>query len=348
MDLSSEFFAAFWRSPYERETTVFTQKIPRSGYFDAVFSGSEDFQRFVSKMERRAASVTNNEILQENLYNALLRYGRFRFVIDSTSTECPEHLQHPRQVALTNASLSAGECPDVEGTLSALRSRCVDETKARRLARITRGVVCAYRYNAASRLKSIADAYLAEALSLIEDLKVDGRFADLMAASVCYRGLAMIHGIEAGSRQAYLDQATTLAHMAMPDSELERIVRSENIWIVNQTMSKVHTAAGRLDAATDCLKEMIRYDPFNPAGHTELGFFFLRQKMPREALPHFLESIRLGPPGLAMNCFYAGECSRLLGDIPAARRLYQESMSHDPTAISAQRALDALNRVMAS
>lgn len=75
---------------------------------------------------------------------------------------------------------------------------------------------------------------------------------------------------------------------------------------------------------------------------------FVRQGMPREALPHFRESIRLGPPGLAMNCFYAGECNRLLGDLSAARRLYQESISHDPTAISAQRALDALNGVMAS
>jgi tetratricopeptide (TPR) repeat protein len=299
-------------------------------------------------MESRAASVTEDKVLQENLYNALLRYGRFRFVIDSTSTTCPEHLQHPRRIALTNASLSVGESPDVEETLAVLRSRSAEETKARRLAKITRGVVCAYRYNAASRLKSVADSFLDEALSLVEDLKADGRFADLMAASVCYRGLAMIHGIETERRQTYLDQAVTLAYMAGPGSQLEQIAHSENIWIVNQTMSKVHTAAGRLDAATDCLEEMIRHDPFNPASHTEFGFFFLRRNLPGEALPHFRESIRLGPPGLAMNCFYAGECSRLLGDLSAARRLYEEALSHDPTSISAKRSLDTLNKGLSS
>jgi tetratricopeptide (TPR) repeat protein len=120
-------------------------------------------------------------------------------------------------------------------------------------------------------------------------------------------------------------------------NEVEEILKQENLYTTLQSVARglENEKLGDWKGAVNQLREeMIRIDPWDSTGHSELALFWARQSDWLRALPHFQAAVTLGPPGIALNEYFLGFALKKMGEIKPAKNHFENAARLDQRAIS--------------
>jgi tetratricopeptide (TPR) repeat protein len=125
-------------------------------------------------------------------------------------------------------------------------------------------------------------------------------------------------------------------------NETERISAHENLTTVFESRTKEALWLGDIDLAEERAKKMVAMEPLYSRYRLQLGEVLLKQNKFEEAATIYRSATRLGPPGMAIAWFMAGQCHERLGEIDIACDCYLSSVQLDELAISAVEKINKL------
>ncbi|MCA2721859.1 MAG: tetratricopeptide repeat protein [Microcystis sp. M048S1] len=125
-------------------------------------------------------------------------------------------------------------------------------------------------------------------------------------------------------------------------NETERIFAHENLTTVFESRTKEALWLGDIDLAEERAKKMVAMEPLYSRYRLQLGEILLKQNKFEEAAKIYRSATRLGPPGMAIAWFMAGQCHERLGEIDIACDCYLASLQMDELAISAVEKINKL------
>jgi tetratricopeptide (TPR) repeat protein len=125
-------------------------------------------------------------------------------------------------------------------------------------------------------------------------------------------------------------------------NETERISAHENLTTVFESRTKEALWLGDIDLAEERAKKMVEMEPLYSRYRLQLGEVLLKQNKFEEAAKIYRSATRLGPPGMAIAWFMAGQCHERLGEIDIACDCYLSSVQLDELAISAVEKINKL------
>lgn len=346
LTLNSRFFSLYLTElPGEEEAILFPQRVPRSGFFDEIKSVAPgEVSSRIRKIQNTFLDFQNNFFIDKDIS------GNF-------DLEVLNHLK---------ASLRLGVCPDKEPVcglqgihsdyhltvIDLLINRSVSSelpvpmellTQALELSLeknrstiINRIIVAASRYEKtffekeSVLLKSLTQELMRE----IENFKITSSFSKIQLATFC-RGIPMSPYFPEERTEDYLRNAESLLLSIKPINEREAIVRDENLFTLYLTFSKFHLyQKNNVPEFLTCMEKMMTIDPHDSTAPGELGLFYFRKENYTEAEKFFRKCTQMGPPSLAMNLYFLGECLEKRGELEEAIRTYEECTSYDPEGLS--------------
>lgn len=171
---------------------------------------------------------------------------------------------------------------------------------------------------------------------------------DSVYASMYWRAVAF-EPFNSGDRQAtaeYLDQAEHYAYAVSANSEIQKIVRDENIHPLLETRRKEALWLRNLDLAYERARALVEHDPFDPKVHIQMGDVLLTRDDPIQALKAYRQAVFLGTPYTPFAWFMIGYCEEALGNLEEACYAYQSALRIDPWGITpAQRLIKVARRL---
>lgn len=154
-----------------------------------------------------------------------------------------------------------------------------------------------------------------------------------------YRGISMVPLMERDVAEVVrqMDEAEAHARAALAATLTKRqsLIARENLMTVLESRTKEAIFVGDLDLAGVRSSEQLSIDPHDPKNHIEFGDIHLRLGRLEEAREAFHKASVLGPPGVAVALFLAGQASEKLGDYQAATDYYMRTLTVDPEGYSA-------------
>lgn len=334
------------------DSLIFPQRIPRKEFFTEIRSLEESnivklfilFQEALKKNTFDALQMmltnTPSTRIFLNYINLLLRYGLSEVVckIDSKSLFASMHTSDFVEFELLKeiSHFQSSHSGNIYNLIN-LADKALfqsDLTNRVKIIILNYLIVAAYRFNIKLPYKECLKKCSEALLKLIE-LDYTGDFGSIIRKSVAYRGLAMVKEYGESLQNDFLKKAEQIARDIKPNGVLEDILAKENLYTCVQTLSKWNTSLGQLVQAKSNLTEMIKIDPFDSTGYSEMGFFLSSHEKYEEAASQFKLASELGSPGVGMNTYYYAKCLQMLGKTDDAIVVLYESTKIDPEAVSA-------------
>lgn len=183
-----------------------------------------------------------------------------------------------------------------------------------------------------------------EKLDHLETIR--GNFEFKRLTSVYHRA-AVFAPLLRGERQTVIremDICQSLAEELTREckNETERIAAHENLTTVFESRTKEALWLGEIDIAEERAKKMVAMEPLYSRYRLQLGEILLKQNKFEEAAKIYRSATRLGPPGMAIAWFMAGQCHERLREIDIACDCYLASLQMDELAISAVEKINKL------
>lgn len=348
--LNSRFIAIVLNNPeILRNSLPFPQRIPRGGYLEEICNVQENprearaqisliITQLVNEVKKLDLTRDSNDsIYYLNLVKMLLRYSQLGFVKNLNASWLSPALQLDFEVQKATAEsserLNFELPPDIDRLHRVYKqaSAVEGELGVPALLPLTRLVVAIYRYDQHSVLRKDLALLAKEALARYREAETT-TLNDAICLSYMFRGIAMVteHGPEFVRECMF--HALKIADSIEARDETEALVKAENRYTCLQSVTKMKT--GDYEGAKEALLNMIATDPHDPVAYLEYGLLEKRNHKITSASDSFLSAARLGPPGMAMNLFFAGQCFAVLGRVEEAKSSFYESAQLDPTALS--------------
>lgn len=183
-----------------------------------------------------------------------------------------------------------------------------------------------------------------ETLNHLETIR--GKFEFKRLTSVYYRA-AVFSPLLRDERQTVIremDICQSLAEELTREckNETEKISAHENLTTVFESRTKEALWLGDVDLAEERAKKMVAMEPLYSRYRLQLGEVLLKQNKYEEAAKIYRSATRLGPPGMAIAWFMAGQCHERLGELDIACDCYLASVQMDELAISAVEKINKL------
>lgn len=350
--LNSAFYTKLFSSKHPFNGKVnYPQRVPKTGFFEELceleivsFRSSfrERVRILVEKMQQICLNPITANSANEFIHytNLLLRYGQFgeivRLLLQTKEwSQFRLELDFLRELANINNQLSAGEQLSLEGlyqiTQRALNGNGIAHSLY--ISIMNCFVVSVYRYQQTPKFEKWARGLVDNIKRHLESASYND-FDNVILHSVAYRGIAMCPELGVELQKSFLKRAEQLAHKAIPRTELENLVKMENLLTLSQSLAKWNIAQKDSKIAEAYLMEMLKLDPFDSVPHSELGFFYLKQGRFQIAKGCFKKAVKLGPPSVGMNQYYYAQCLQQLGKQTESLDAYIEAAKMDPLAIS--------------
>jgi tetratricopeptide (TPR) repeat protein len=357
----------------ESPTLRFTQRVPRLRFYEDLRSVCGlPFQKSFAKVQSKILSeitgaFATGEKKQSlpisvarftNLLKLALRLGLQRELADLDQS-FPKKLNLSQdelariRVEFENARISCSVSNEESQTpvdLSSLIELATSQGEFSQRTAITlklRVLVATYRYARTEANKVIADRMAVELLDIAENLyKVieNQTFAQQLQIGMVFRGTPMSSVFDLQEKERQMEISLQIAKNLRPTNRLEEIVRTENLFTLNQSLSKWYSHTDNLVAAEEAVRQLTSLDPLDSTGHSEAGIFLQGQNKLEEALKMFERALELGPPAMGMNAFFGGEIAAYLEDHNRAEVLWLESCSQDSQALSPRLSLISFYR----
>lgn len=356
--LNSQYYGLFFDeiiNSYKSYTSIlpFPQRVPRSGFFDEIIA--LEVKGFKKKVEKTTAVLVNRYMSASadlgscpaedntrkflNWGNLLLRYGH----LDEIMRYFPTHYSGPyeleikllRESSVIERQLSNDKSISVNALLL-LADKFIphkETTTREKIMLLNSLIVYFYRHQKISAKRFDIVNYSHSLSKLLETVDYDNFIGNLYA-SIAFRGLAMVSDFDIPTQNSFIYHAEQLARSLQGENQLEQIVAAENFYTCLQTLSKWSQINNDFTMAERHLLEMIKLDPYDSTGYSELGFLALKMNEIENASLHFEKAMELGPPGTGMNAYYYAKCQEKMGKNDEAINYLYHSASLDRQAIS--------------
>lgn len=139
-----------------------------------------------------------------------------------------------------------------------------------------------------------------------------------------------------------MDECERLARALAPQGRRQEILAKENLYPVLESRAKEALWLGDNETALRRARDVVNLDPLDAKGRIELAEVLAKQGQFALARDQYLDAIRLGPPGIAISYFMAGQCHEKLGDDSEAILCYLSSLEADPGGLAPRRRLEVL------
>ena len=356
--LNSKYYGRFHRSIPNLEGPLnFPQRVPRADFFEELVEiggGSRistRFRKLVDPHRKRCAALLRRKApLQDreaweliNRAKLLLRYASFDHICNwrLPSTQNPNlkiELKLVREQARIYRDLSKGKSPPLGGLAAiskiALRNRSVSDSTLVYCA--GRYLVAKFRYKFRAKAEPF-DRHLARALERsLAAMDAPDSFS-IIRRAVGYRALAMVPSYSIAQRGVFLSSMSRIncSLEATRAGNLDYLCILENSYTSSQTLAKWEQQRGRNLMVVMRLNQMIKIDPKDSVGHSELGLHHYNSDEPIKAAKYFRRAAQLGPPAVGMNWYYFGLCELAAGRNQSAIKAFGKAISTDPHGISA-------------
>ncbi len=352
--LNSKFYAELFSAPHNIESNIlFPQRIPKKDFFIELKTletneFSHQFDSFCENLVAQAFGQKNNKgVRLINYINLLLRYGLFDKINEFNATldieeEIDLELSYLKQNALIETCLNTESVITLKDELKKyadIVSYNTNFSNKLRILIINRLIVCTCRYPNDFEDKSIILKYSDILINIIESLETS--FELMFLTAYAYRGIAMVEEYSKDFRSQCLNKMENILRELKASSILEEIVLKEGFYTSLQTLSKWNLAYGKENKAVENIEEMISIDPVDSTAYSELGLFYLKKKLYKNAELYFKKASELGSPAVGMNTYFYAKCLEAQGhDEKAILELYK-TIFIDNEAISP--CLDILN-----
>jgi len=331
---------------------AFPQRIPRKDFFKELYElESKEFRKnfdsminifinnHINSLENLICDNSENNAREYiNWSNILLRYGKFESIIKYFPINyCgPNHLEIKliKETAKIELLLSNNISIRIDDLLELVDQfyNNITISNIEKIKILNQLIVYSYRHKIDHASKKIFNLskYL---LSYVEILEKK-TFINIYQCSIAYRGIAMVLGFSNETRASFLNESLNLARYLQPKCELERMVSLDNLFTCTQSLAKWSLENNQLKLAEENLLQLIKIDPYDSTGFSELGFFYIKNEMYDKAAHYFKVALELGPPGTGMNIYYYALCLEKLGNKNKALNFLYLATEIDKLAIS--------------
>ena len=348
--LNARYFYIFLnsiRSLNFEELILFPQRVPRTGFFNELKDVSSNF---VSARIECIQSLLSNfvEVLIEqggifqsveqtnqdlNFLKLALRFG----IELPTNLKFDIHQLNPsHRLPVIDIMINQAVSNDEEIPMGLLKNALDTSESEGRITLINRIIVATSRYDKkfveenSDFIKSITEELITK-LPTIKPINNQVR----ITLGTLYRGIPMSPFFNKDKTLEYLKLANEILEGINPESELDELVKRENLYTLYLTMSKYYLYQEiNEDMFFKYQNKMIELDPYDSTPFCELGLYCLKQKNFSQAEIYFEKCVLLGPPSLAMSYYYLGESFENQGQTIKALEAYDSCFKYDPEAIS--------------
>jgi tetratricopeptide (TPR) repeat protein len=339
----------------------FPQRVPRTGFFEELAQAEiPEFRKALYEIQWELRDklldfsvkprLSENECGEYlNYLDLSARYGLLGFISTLTFENVPatKHHEFYFEKLTYQVSLAASEdLPLPHAELFAFFDSLNESnsTPFFRAVVANRIIVALSRY---SREMSETERIEKLAVGLLEFAAgfEPATFAHQVSLSMMWRGLPMAPGIPKDRQKEYLHNSIRGALKLDPCDRTEEIVKKELLLTTRQSLSKFNLACGDFDGAKDQLRQMIELDPLDSTAYSELGLLLYKRGIIEEASEAFSKACVLGPPGLALNLFFKGECEKKLGRYATAVESLRACARLDETAVSPWLSLHEIHHI---
>lgn len=330
--INSKFFSLlFSNDSYLNKHLIFPQKVPKTGFFKEIYTleiapVKIKFQQLIKSINEQVDKIFSECPIDEkvlsggfNLLRILMRYGCFQEVISLekeyyVTGQMPIELQYLIECAKIDFSLSNDKAINLDGLLSLTSKIALDNKVEPWLACLilNRFVVCAYRHQQDDQYKKHAQKFADILLNRVKTM--DNRSTlSCLVSSLVYRGIAMVEEWGNFFQEQLINQAMDFAYNVPAKTELECLVVKDNLFPCLQSMAKWHMLNSRPELAEKNLSELLKLDPYDSTGFSEMGIFMLKRDRFEEAVVQLKQAIQLGPPGVGMNTYFYAKALQASG-----------------------------------
>ncbi len=351
--LNSRFFALVHANPeLLKGMLLFPQRIPRGNYFDEIIEAQDDAAaakiaifgyirqwRDASK-QLAAARDPKHSVHYINLIKLLLRCSDFDFVAGLDISWVTPELEADAEVQLgaarSSRDLDEDQTPDL-AELKSLVERSlpngVENISLNAILPVSRYIVGIFRYRQGADHLRFASKLANNIMAKYESFS-SSSLKEVVQVSYGFRAIAMVSQLGLEFVRRSMDKALKIAESLPGETEIEELVAKENIYTCMQSMTKMHLGLKDYSRAESYLQQMISTDPCDPIAYLEFGLFLQKQNRFEEAFLQFDRATNLGPPGMAMNHFFAGQALAAIGRGLDAKARYYRSAELDRTSVS--------------
>lgn len=353
--LNSSYISYFLGRDLPSDIILFPQRIPKIDFFkELCFLEEKKFQNQFNKIQskllksskaylKKAALDGKESRILINLMHFMLRRGlcseicvfkkpfiknkenSYEFDLISASAKIECDLSANKEVNLRDL-----------GNLIEIIISDQDKLSSRLIVMATmRFLVCIFRYKCHwSMNKKLLNSAMKLAFEKTSLLERSNDFSSHFIASIAYRGLAMAPNFKTSYKAKLLKKAEILARELQPRTHTEIILYKENLYTLLQTLAKWSVFQRDLCRAEFMFHEMLRVDPNDSTGYSEIGFFYFKMDDYRKASLYFKKAFELGPPGVGLNMYFYAKCLQFLSLVEKAIKIFEKIMVLDPIAIS--------------
>jgi tetratricopeptide (TPR) repeat protein len=331
---------------------LFPQRVPRTGFFDElkvceIPAFADQFKEIQTRLIGKLHDFSRRRVLSGedhdeylNYLDLAARYGLLTEVagleFGNISPDFADTFQFEKLTYEISLAVSRDEIPEYEklfAFLSALNASKYSGT-CFKAAVMNRIIVAATRYCKTADLKDRLKELASDLLSFLNTFKPES-FGEMVSVAMMWRGLPMAPGISREKQFEYLNRSIETIGGLKPADDLQALVRDELELTTRQSLAKFYLADGDIEGGLVQLRKMTELDPLDSTAFSEMGLLYFKdEKHLEEALMAFSIAARLGPPGLALNLFFKGECEKKLGLLNQAVESFHSCAAVDETALS--------------
>jgi len=204
-------------------------------------------------------------------------------------------------------------------------------------ARLAAAINMAIHFGRATRDRGATVTWSARVDEEMARLKPDESEIDALLASIALRAAcfgSFVRGEHEDVARA-LDRAWELGQVARAGRRVPPVLADENLYALLETQVNAAVARGDRDAALRHARSLTEHDPLEPRAWLQLGDVHTDDRRPAEALAAFQEAATLGAPTTGASWYCVAQSHEALGDLPAARHAYGNSVAAQPLGITA-------------
>ncbi|MDH4467318.1 MAG: hypothetical protein QE271_04600 [Bacteriovoracaceae bacterium] len=187
-----------------------------------------------------------------------------------------------------------------------------------------------FKKNASLEILDQIDLCLKEFLNHKEPLDFDTAYRK----SVLWRGYAMFPNIRREIIEERVDNALRYVTELIPSSEIENYLKQELLFTTVLTQAKTAFSFENAQIGHMLLQSLTEIDPHDSVGWSELGLHYFKTSEFEKSFECLQTSVTLGPPGLSLNCYFAGLCQLQLQRGSEMENWMLRSIAYDNTALS--------------
>ncbi len=170
-------------------------------------------------------------------------------------------------------------------------------------------------------------------------------FSRYILTSRYYRAMSYCPFIR-GDRESVHEMALLCednARKAHATTQIESIIKAENIFPMLETTARIHEFLGDQKRALSHLQEIVTtVDPMDLKAWMQLGDFYLKMNLPEKALATYLAGEKCQAPHAKILYFKIGAVLEKLNQLAPAIEYYNRSLALEPDGISPKERLTVL------